>query len=313
MDKMFYSLEEAAQKLQMTQDQVKDLAAEGKLQPFRDGDRLMFKRDQVDAMAGGAGEGPAEQEKAGPIPLVGEEEPIVLLDSSAEDTQPLGMAEGRLSKGGGRREEAAPAGAMGSATEEAEEESLPLENVGSGSGLLDLTRESDDTSLGAELLDEIYPMGEGSDTKLQEAGIGSGIGAMVGSSVSDIGGGSSGVFAQAPEVESAGGAAGALEEPRRPGGGRAAVGGAEELVGVAAFVAAEPYDPVGSGMSTGMLIGATVSLGLGLAVMIQGLAGVDSGLVASVSQRLPLYVAGLLALSIGFGVVGMMVGKSQKR
>ena len=32
-----------------------------------------------------------------------------------------------------------------------------LEGVGSGSGLLDLTRESDDTSLGAELLDEISP------------------------------------------------------------------------------------------------------------------------------------------------------------
>ncbi len=36
-----------------------------------------------------------------------------------------------------------------------------LEGVGSGSGLLDLTRESDDTSLGAELLDEIYPGEEG--------------------------------------------------------------------------------------------------------------------------------------------------------
>lgn len=36
-----------------------------------------------------------------------------------------------------------------------------LEGVGSGSGLLDLTRESDDTSLGAELLDEIAPSGTG--------------------------------------------------------------------------------------------------------------------------------------------------------
>ncbi len=37
------------------------------------------------------------------------------------------------------------------------EDQISLEGVGSGSGLLDLTRESDDTSLGAELLDEIYP------------------------------------------------------------------------------------------------------------------------------------------------------------
>ena len=37
------------------------------------------------------------------------------------------------------------------------EDQISLEGVGSGSGLLDLTREGDDTSLGAELLDEIYP------------------------------------------------------------------------------------------------------------------------------------------------------------
>ncbi len=45
-----------------------------------------------------------------------------------------------------------------------------LEGVGSGSGLLDLTRESDDTSLGAELLDEIYPGGdEGATVEMGEA------------------------------------------------------------------------------------------------------------------------------------------------
>ncbi len=55
---------------------------------------------------------------------------------------------------------------------------LGIDGVGSGSGLLDLTRESDDTSLGAELLDEIYPddapggeMGDATRAGL-EAGIG---------------------------------------------------------------------------------------------------------------------------------------------
>jgi hypothetical protein len=38
-------------------------------------------------------------------------------------------------------------------------EELSLEAVGSGSGLLDLTNESDDTSLGAELLDEVWEDG----------------------------------------------------------------------------------------------------------------------------------------------------------
>ena len=34
---------------------------------------------------------------------------------------------------------------------------VDLDSGRSGSGLLDLSREADDTSLGAELLDEIYP------------------------------------------------------------------------------------------------------------------------------------------------------------
>jgi hypothetical protein len=43
-------------------------------------------------------------------------------------------------------------------------EALGIDGVASGSGLLDLTRESDDTSLGAELLDEIiYPGDEAAD------------------------------------------------------------------------------------------------------------------------------------------------------
>jgi hypothetical protein len=42
---------------------------------------------------------------------------------------------------------------------------LNLEGIGSGSGLLDLTRESDETSLGAELLDEISPGARGGGGK----------------------------------------------------------------------------------------------------------------------------------------------------
>ena len=42
---------------------------------------------------------------------------------------------------------------------------LGIDGVGSGSGILDLTRESDDTSLGAELLEEIYTPEEGGEAK----------------------------------------------------------------------------------------------------------------------------------------------------
>ena len=67
------------------------------------------------------------------------------------------------------------------------EDQLSLEGVGSGSGLLDLTRESDDTSLGAELLDEIYPGGENKEA---------------------AGGSASGIFEQPATAEAASGPSG---------------------------------------------------------------------------------------------------------
>ena len=50
-------------------------------------------------------------------------------------------------------------------------EELSLESVGSGSGLLDLTRESDDTSLGAELLDEVWDEASGEFTASETSGL----------------------------------------------------------------------------------------------------------------------------------------------
>ncbi|MFK7788462.1 MAG: helix-turn-helix domain-containing protein, partial [Phycisphaeraceae bacterium] len=54
MAKMFYTLEEAADKLGVDQQTIKEMAARNELQQFRDGDKLMFKRDQVDAKSSNA-------------------------------------------------------------------------------------------------------------------------------------------------------------------------------------------------------------------------------------------------------------------
>ena len=51
------------------------------------------------------------------------------------------------------------------------DEELSLESVGSGSGLLDLTRESDDTSLGAELLDEVWDDEDSGDFAASASGL----------------------------------------------------------------------------------------------------------------------------------------------
>ncbi len=57
------------------------------------------------------------------------------------------------------------------------QDQVNLEGVGSGSGLLDLTRESDDTSLGAELLDEMGPAGTAAGATLRRpATMDSGVG-----------------------------------------------------------------------------------------------------------------------------------------
>ena len=71
--KLFYTLEETAEKLSMSVDQVKQLAKDGQLQLFRDRDKLMFKVDQVDAkVAGGATDGDTaggtSSGSIGPIP-----------------------------------------------------------------------------------------------------------------------------------------------------------------------------------------------------------------------------------------------------
>ena len=47
---MFYSLQEVAEKLNLTEDQVKELAQEGKLNEYRVGPNLSYKVDEVEAL-----------------------------------------------------------------------------------------------------------------------------------------------------------------------------------------------------------------------------------------------------------------------
>jgi hypothetical protein len=50
MSPMFYSLTETAERLGKTEDEVKQLAKDGKLREFRDGSNLLFKIDEVNAL-----------------------------------------------------------------------------------------------------------------------------------------------------------------------------------------------------------------------------------------------------------------------
>ena len=185
MAKMFYTAEEAAQKLGVSGDQLKDMVSSNKLREFRDGARVMFKVDQVDKLAGDKGKGGSTMGGVGlsdsGIALAGDShasDVISLADtgtqvpSAKDDTVVTGLADTGTSPGKQVFEsgeiKSSDTGAQ-TRIQSAIDDQLSLEGVGSGSGLLDLTRESDDTSLGAELLDEIYP---GGDAK-GDSGVGS--------------------------------------------------------------------------------------------------------------------------------------------
>lgn len=302
MAKMFYTLDEAAQRLGVDTEKIKEMAASGELQQFRDRDKLMFKRDQIDTLAGGSG----DSDSGSPIPLVPSDDTdaISLADTNMASKAGLtstgtgsGTGSGMSVFGPDEVEPVDPLAqtAVTNPLSDTAQEDLSLESVGSGSGLLDLTRESDDTSLGAELLDEIYPGG----TNAGEGSLASGIGA-------------SGVFESAISMETG---AGGTEA-----GGLTDLQGAGPAMGGAGGVAIATYDAgidsAGSGFGTGMLIGATISLVITLIVAISAISGVQSaitGWMTSSGMNYGLVCGVLLVGSFALGGGLMMIGKAGSR
>jgi len=81
----------------------------------------------------------------------------------------------------------------------------------------------------------------------------------------------------------------------------------------AAAFAAEPYDPAGSGLTTGLFLGATITLVIGLMVVVAAMAGARSSITTLMTQdanMLYIWCGGLLVVSILLGVVGLVVGKA---
>jgi hypothetical protein len=279
MAKMFYSLDEAAQKLGKSAAEVRDMAASGQLQEFRDRDKLMFKREQVDLLAGdsvkgGSGVGLADSAGNSGIGLALEDSSGGSGAIELDDPAPA-------AKGGGKSandrsgisifdtestEEGDPS-AVTRITETNAGGDLTLDNVGSGSGLLDLTRESDDTSLGADLLEDVYkPDDAGAETQ-----------------------GASGLFEQTSAPSDVGAAS--------PG-----------FAGVA-MIAAEPYDAPWSGIAGGVALGVLLITGLALVVTLLGLMGADGGLITMIGASLWMFVGIFAGVLIILAIVGWLLGK----
>lgn len=185
---MFYSLQEVAAKLNKTEEEVKEIIKQGRLREFRDGPNLLFKVNEVEALLSdtsiaasrktSAKSKPAEEDEEislAPEPSEGSEpegadttaaagEGIDVL-SEADDDYKLAddtLSETKVVPDEGSLEDTlgATKAASGEASLEEIEEDVNLDTFGSGSGLLDLSLQADDTSLGG-ILDEIYtPEGE---------------------------------------------------------------------------------------------------------------------------------------------------------
>jgi len=268
MDKMFYSIEEAAKKLGKSADSVREMAAKGQLQEFRDRDRLMFKREQVDLLAGG-------DEDVIPLAESGELEPLTLASSgtgmNVENTKEQTGISIFETEGTDDSDPSAVTritNSPGSALVD------PGDKSASGSGgLLDLTREADDTSLGAGLLEEVY----GSETVTQQTAV-------------------------EPAI---GGDAGALFES--PGNEVADPGA---TVGSAYMIAAEPYDGPGSGLVGGLALGVIVAAAVAIFTLIIGLTSTaGGGLISAIGDNFMVLMLVIVAVPIMGAGAGFFLGK----
>ena len=172
----YYSLDEVIEKLGKSKDEIKKLISEGKLHEYRDGPKPVYKVSEVDAL-------PSEVSK---VDMAAEASSVELVPDETEETpsedQGLrsGINLGELTSAdttvsttginvlGDTDDDYKLADDTESETQivESPESSEQLSGldgeldldgtVGSGSGLLDLSLQADDTSLGA-VLDDILP------------------------------------------------------------------------------------------------------------------------------------------------------------
>lgn len=193
MAKMFYTADETRNLLGKDEEELKQLTREGKLREFRDGPKVMYKSDQVDALRGEMGLGSAVD--LGPSDTSG---PLSLADTGAA---PSGSVIS-LADAGSKEDTATDLGLSPSGSgvnvlgldesgvaDPSAQTSVSASDLSEGSGLLDLSKGRDDTSFGQPVLDEI------------RGGVGSGLaaGAGVAAAAAAVPARSAPIYVEAPD------------------------------------------------------------------------------------------------------------------
>jgi len=319
-DKKFYTLEETAEKLGKSEDEVRAMASSGDVKQFRDRDKLMFDAEQIDSMAGGGATladdsmGLELSDTGSTFDLSDDSGADQTIADAGDDSMAFGDSQSGTqadsmagSQSGmdvfspGEVEAADPMDQTQVTSSSVTDDEVQLDSVGSGSGLLDLTRESDETSLGAEL-DEIFPGGETS------AG---------GSAISESAVGSSGVFESGMGETGASGPSG-LENLAGAGatGAAPAAGGAPVMARSYGGSVEDEIDPAWSGFTTGAMLGALLVLIVGLIVASATIGGVSVGLTDFIMANLfgAYGVLGIgLVVALVLAVLGLVIGKASAK
>ena len=268
MAKMFYTLEEVCEKLVKEEDEVKEMVRTGQIQEFRDRDKLMFKVEQVDLLASG-------EEDTSDVHLELEDTGASGSGVALKDDSGLALEESREGTGVSVFDTDHGGEDTGrTVSEEGLEDEVGLDAVGSGSGLLDLTRESDDTSLGAELLEEVYQSEEAVEIPAH----------------------ASGLF-EAASAEKPG------EEVAPPPGAAAMPIMIEAYDGSGSGL--------GAGLLIGALA-ALVCVAIVGIVGVSGATPMLATKIASSGNSVMMWAGGLLGVTIILGLVGLFIGKASE-
>lgn len=322
MAKMFYNSKEASEKLGRSEAEIRDLVREGKLREFRDAGTVNYKVGDVDALVGKVGAKPApakspsgsgisaaaaSRSATGEIVLEPIDDSSIELAPMGSDVVTLESADADETATGARLEkkkkEASAVPSVGlnvfdddeldehvdplAQTAVSDVAGLGLEGSGSGSGILDLTRESDDTSLGAELLEEIY-------TGEEEAGGTVEMGDATRAGLDEA------LPAAAPEASAAPLSATAVTPATRTSRGT-----------VAQMVVVEyGPDPVSTALTAMMVAGIAVMLvgGLGAASLVRGAV---PGILKTLYANLMIFAGASLGVCLIAGGIAYMVAKKR--
>ncbi len=308
MAQQFCSAEEAQEKLGLSADELKQLVRDGQLREFRDGGQIKYKSEEVDPLAenlatlsgslgGTSGDLVLETSDESSLGLTGSDMLTLeeadrtaadapVIDEQKEDTVITSVGVSVFDDEEGA-EDADPGAVTVVADRDKTGSSMSLEGLsssgtagGSGSGLLDLTRESDDTSLGAELLDEIY-------TEDKESGMpdmGEATRAGLDAPADEEG-------ETAPELEAP---VAAAQPVRSPIVTQAGMGAIDTAIG-------------------GAMVGAVASMGITGIAISANMQGVAPSFVQTMSQNMPIFGGVLGGITLVGFFIGFVVGKQGAR